>query len=249
MCKTRSPGRKNFPTVRENKMRSPILFRNGRNPIHKPRRILLCVQVTVAGRKNLLENISRQWARVDAQAAIAWVSSLPSASRDSVLPGIIASVAETDLPEATRLVARLPAGDSQANAASSIGWQWAGDDPQAASKWAASFPEGKTRQRAFESVMNRWSQNDPYAAGSWLGTLPAGDSRDAAVNAYTGRIMGSDPAAAVQWAQTISDESMRNSRLESLLGTWLKTDANAATNWISASALPEETKMRLLPKR
>jgi hypothetical protein len=97
--------------------------------------------------------------------------------------------------------------------------------------------------------MNRWAQNDPYAAGSWLGTLPAGDSRDAAVNAYTGRIMGSDPAAAVQWAQTISDQSMRNGRLESLLGAWLKTDANAATAWIGASALPEETKMRLLPKR
>ena len=117
--------------------------------------------------------------------------SLPSAARDSVLPGIIAAVAETDPPEATRLVARLSAGEAQATAASSIGWQWAGDDPQAASKWAASFPEGKTRQRAFESLMNRWSQNDPYAAGSWLGTLPAGDSRDAAVTAYTRRIVGS----------------------------------------------------------
>jgi hypothetical protein len=49
--------------------------------------------------------------------------------------------------------------------------------------------------------------------------------------------------------QTISDTDMRNSRLESLLGSWLKADANAATAWIGASALPEETKMRLLPKR
>jgi len=97
--------------------------------------------------------------------------------------------------------------------------------------------------------MNRWAQNDPYAAGSWLGTLPAGDSRDGAVNAYTQRIAESDPAAAVQWVQTIGNNDLRNSRLESLLGSWLKTDTNAATAWISASALPEETKQRLLPKR
>ena len=116
------------------------------------------------------------------RAAVSWATSLPGKSRDAVLPGIIASVAETDLPEATRLVTQLPAGDAQANATSSIAWQWAGEDPQAASKWAASFPEGRTRQRAFESVMNRWAQNDPYAAGSWLGTLAPGDSRDAAVN-------------------------------------------------------------------
>ena len=96
--------------------------------------------------------------------------------------------------------------------------------------------------------MNRWAQNDPYAAGSWLGTLAPGDSRDAAVNMYTQRIAETDPAAAVQWVQTISDTDMRNSRLESLLGSWLKANANAATAWIGASALPEETKMRLLPK-
>ena len=65
---------------------------------------------------------------------------------------------------------------------------------------------------------------------------------------YTQRIAETDPAAAVQWVQTISDTDMRNSRLESLLGSWLKADANAATAWIGASALPEETKMRLLPK-
>ena len=111
------------------------------------------------------------------------------------------------------------------------------------------FSGRKTRQRAFESVMNRWAQNDPYAAGSWLGTLPAGDSRDAAVNAYTRRIAGSDPPPRCNGRKRSAMKDMRNSQLESLLGSWLKTDANAATAWIGASALPEETKMRLLPKR
>ena len=95
--------------------------------------------------------------------------------------------------------------EAQATASSAIIWQWAGDNPQAASRWAESFPEGQTRQRAYESLINRWSQSDPYAAAKWLGTLPQTESRDAAVGVYSQSIAGSDPHAATQWAETIAN--------------------------------------------
>src|SRR5204863_507603 len=95
-------------------------------------------------------------------------------------------------------------------------WQWAGDDPQAASRWASAFPERKARERAYENLMNRWSQNDAYAAGAWLGTLPAGPSRDAAVTAYTQRVVATDPQTAVQWAETFAETFEFENEIETI---------------------------------
>ena len=84
-------GRRNSRQARRGKMRSPILSRNGASPIRRPRLILPCGRMS-RWRKTLLENISRQWARNDPQAALTWAGNLPDATtRDLVLPGIIAS--------------------------------------------------------------------------------------------------------------------------------------------------------------
>ena len=69
-------------------------------------------------------------------------------TRDLVLPGVDReSIAESDPREAAKLVARLSNAEAQATATAAIAWQWAGSDPQAASKWARLF-SGKQRPAA-----------------------------------------------------------------------------------------------------
>jgi hypothetical protein len=84
------------------------------------------------GRKTLLENVSRQWARHDPQAALHWANNITeSGTRDAVLPGIVAVVAESDPREAAKLVSQMSSGEAQSSATGAIAWQWAGDDPKA----------------------------------------------------------------------------------------------------------------------
>ena len=198
-------------------------------------------------RRNLLDNISRQWAQNDPQAALSWAQNLSDpAARNAVLPNIISAVAESDplraaqMPDAAsrarRRRARRP--PSFRNGRRTI--------RRRPGRWAASFPEGKTRGQIFENLINRWAGNDPTAAASWLGSLSDGPSRDQAVSAFTNRIRSSDPSAAVQWAATIGDDNLRNSQMESTARAWLKTDPRNASTWISNSSLPDDTKSRLL---
>jgi hypothetical protein len=196
-----------------------------------------------------LENVSRQWARSDAEAALSWAESLPdAASRDAVLPNILSVIGETDLRQATQMFSRL-SPTAQESAVGTIASRWADEDPQAASRWAATLPEGRVRERAVNDVIGRWAEIDPYNAASWLSTLSQGSSRDSAVAIYAGRIASSDPQTAVEWAETIGNEKARNSQIESIVRSWLDTDASAAKMWLAVSSLPEEIKARLLSQR
>ena len=150
-------------------MRSAISSRNGARSTRSAAADFALRSSEADGKKNLLENVARQWARNDPQAALAWAANLPETTRDSVFPGVIAVMAESDPREATKIVSRLSTAEAQSTATAAIAWQWAGSDPQAASKWAAALPENKIRQQAFESLMNRWSRAIPMRPASGWG--------------------------------------------------------------------------------
>ena len=73
-----------------------------------------------------------------------------------------------------------------------------------------------------------------------------GDHRDAAIAAYTGKLTVRSLQAAGEWAQSIRDEKLRTGAMEIVAESWITSDPATARRWISAAALPESTRARLL---
>jgi hypothetical protein len=66
--------------------------------------------------------------------------------------------------------------------ASRLATEWAGDDPQAASRWAQSLPTGDTRLWAMKNLAREWAEYEPTAATAWANTLPAAEQAE--ITAY-----------------------------------------------------------------
>jgi hypothetical protein len=114
-----------------------------------------------AGCSNVLENVVMQWADQDIQAASKWAATKqPGAQRDSLLSRIAFVESKTYPENAAALVAELiPPGPIQNEAAISVLYQWAQQDPNAAMKWAQTFSAGTLRDRAVIEVQNVMASN------------------------------------------------------------------------------------------
>ena len=104
--------------------------------------------------RNVLENVTQQWAEQDTSAAYAWAASKPPGEeRDQLLGRIAYTESKTKPDDAARLVAlQISPGATQDEAAISVLYQWSIQDVKAAMAWAQSFPEGSFRDRAIKEV-------------------------------------------------------------------------------------------------
>lgn len=104
----------------------------------------------------LLGTVAQIWAEQDIKSATAWALTKPAGEeRDRLLQHIAFAESKTDPVEAAQLVSQqMSSGSFQSEAAVSVVYQWALQDPKSALAWAESFPAGDLRDRAINEVKN-----------------------------------------------------------------------------------------------
>jgi len=106
--------------------------------------------------QSVMEDLAMVWSRVDLPGAQAWAVRLPAGvQRDEIISRIAFMAARTAPEEAARwVVANIPAGSVQTEAAISVLHQWAQQDFAAAKAWAEQFPPGSIHERAQAELAN-----------------------------------------------------------------------------------------------
>ncbi len=99
---------------------------------------------------HVLENLVQHWARLDLNAAQAWVRARPpSLQRDQAVARVVYIMAHTNPAEAATFAIReIPSGPALTEAVISILYQWAKNDRTAAAAWVEQFPAGPLADRA-----------------------------------------------------------------------------------------------------
>ncbi len=96
------------------------------------------------------QNLVQQWADQDFDSAAGWVKQQPAGEqRDQMLSRLAFVQSKTAPVEAVQMVlAQIPSGETQTEAAISILHQWALRDLHGAQSWVELFPAGPLRDRA-----------------------------------------------------------------------------------------------------
>lgn len=112
----------------------------------------------------LFENLIQQWAAADFFTARDWVMQLPSGEQRDRMSARLAFIQAQESPEeaARWVVAEIPSGVEQEEAAISVLHQWALRDMSAAANWVALFPPGPFRLRAESELQGLAQYQTPW---------------------------------------------------------------------------------------
>jgi hypothetical protein len=154
--------------------------------------------------------------------------------------------AQASPEEAARLVAAMPSGQEQDQAALAVIDRWIRTHPDSAAAWTTQFAEGPLREQAMSVVARQWGLRDCKATAGWLETLPLGASRDAAIGSFVESADGYDIKLALEWANQTESPERRAMRVEQTARRWLREDNLAAREWIKQAQLPAGLAERLL---
>ena len=190
----------------------------------------------------------REWTAQDPDAATRWALGIADATLRETAIAEAAAVWGSIDPEAAAIfaTANLSPGSALSHVAIDILQSWTATAPQKAAAWAALFPEGDLRNSALHAIIPRWFDSDPAAVAQWLADQPSGSLKDRAIAEYAAPLSHSDPGAALDALNAVSDPPLRLRHSERIAGEWLARDPSAARAWIEESALPAESKTRLL---
>jgi hypothetical protein len=184
----------------------------------------------------------RSWCDLDLDGALAWAQSQPSNVRETVLPTLAQSIAETEPLRALELVATL--GEvPRDKAINNVLAAWADTEPAAAAAWLAKQPPEASFH---QSVAQAWVAQDLPAATQWVNGLADGPMKDEVIGYVVARFQSRNPQVAVAWIEGISDEAKRVEASRNLAQAWSRIDRAAARSWIESATLPESVKTELL---
>jgi len=116
--------------------------------------VALAEKLDFGSSNGTLENLAQQWAGRDFGATLDWAIQQPAGEqRDQIVSHIAFVQALSDPAAAANLiVAQIPPGPAQDEAAMSVLQQWGMQDYQAASDWVNQFQAGPLRNRALAEL-------------------------------------------------------------------------------------------------
>lgn len=101
-----------------------------------------------------LVNLAQQWAEKNWTAALDWAAERPEGNERNEMISRLAFVqAQTSPANAARLILeRIPPGETQTEAISTVLQRWIAREPGAASAWVKDLPNGPLRTRAVQEI-------------------------------------------------------------------------------------------------
>ena len=158
-----------------------------------------------------------QWARVDADGALAWLNRQFSADRLAALGDeqrrLTEQEREYDLVALIRGVAR--------------------QSPERAEAWMLSLRDTSLRVGAMDYVLQAMWHAGEKRALAWVEALPADDRplKTGAIRQALRRLIATDPAAARAWAESFTHPGFRQAAVQSLADQWAGTEPRQAAAW------------------
>ncbi len=169
----------------------------------------------------------------DPDRALSLIEAIPEQNLKRQLRSVaFANLAGKDPKRALELALARDSDDNEDSfSLSSIFYQWARRDPEAA-KAAALRIEGRQGDQARNSLVSALAQSDPKAAWEFAKSLPANregymDPRIQAVSAWA----QSDPRAALTAALEISEAEGRNRAVSTAVSSWARSNPSEALTY------------------
>jgi hypothetical protein len=170
-----------------------------------------------------------------------------SQARGEAMNAVVSQfVAQQGNSAARTAVENLPESAFKTGILSRLAARMAETDPGGTAQWALNLTDKEARPRALTEAIDDWAEQNPNDAGAWLNNQPRTSEMDEPRERFAWKVQEQDPESAIAWANTITNERRRNDTAYRLAREWMQRDPENARAWVTASALPEETKVRLL---
>jgi len=177
----------------------------------------------------LAGTISKEWARQDLPAALAWAQSLPDQQRGGAYSGVLGSLATTNPEQASSLALTLEPGPARQHIVGEIASSWARNSPVEALTWAQTLSTDEQTD-ATRSALRVWAQNEPGETARYL------DSLDQKIDSHLPVVAGAwarnEPSQAADWVAIQADGEGRNDAIAKTLWNWTTQNPAAATDWV-----------------
>lgn len=192
-------------------------------------------------RQKAIGGLMDAWAGRDPAAAWAWAKSLTSPQDQlTAFERAAASVSARDPKFVADHLAEIPAGRTRSRTLSSLGWQWAMQDPESAVRWAQGSLNTQESAATIPQIVAGWAQRDPGAAAAFASSITDSKNRDAAMNNLVWSWGQNDPAAAAAFFAGLPENEQRRNYLSNVARQWAGADPNSAFDWAMKLSNPRE---------
>ena len=177
--------------------------------------------------------VTKEWAKRDPDAALAWAKGLPEGKRAGAYNGVLGSLAADDPQRASQMAMELEAGKDRENLIGNIAESWSKKSPAEAMAWAQGLEAGKERDTAISKSLGGWAQAAPLEAAAFLDQM--GEEEKAAhVGAVAGRGLGRPPREPPLGWRTRRREKARTRACARRCGCGAATEPAAASTWLAS---------------
>ena len=198
------------------------------------------------GREGAVEQIARNYGKLDPEAADAWIASLPEGERAEATREMIGGLASQDVAAAASKALSL-SGDSRDGAIADVAGQMSRENPAGALEWLVENGSASAQQQGIDDVMRNLAPRDDAAAREFIASQEVGEVKDSAAAWYVFSNRSDDPVTVMNVALSIDDERRGNRAARRAAQQWLRSDETAAREFIEGSdAFSEEQRERLL---
>jgi RNA polymerase sigma-70 factor (ECF subfamily) len=207
---------------------------------------------TRTDRAALDEQIARQWAKRDFEAAFSWAKSLPDgAHRDTALQAVaVAAAYEKGADPALQAAREIRDAGPRDAALEVVSQQLCGKQIDQAIALTSEILDPKRRSSARGFILGNYGGRDPQACLALLRGMKEAGPGD--YGAFAQSWSFADPRAAVAWADGLERPELRESALLYSFQKWVVADRDAAQAWVTQAALPEPLRqnlVKLLPRK
>lgn len=175
--------------------------------------------------------VSKEWAKSDPDAALAWAKTLPEGKRAGAYNGVLGSLAGDDPARASAMALELDEGKDRSNLIGNIAESWGKKSPADALRWVDTLEEGRERDQALGKTLGGWAQAEPEKAAAHLESLPE-EERAAHVGEIAGPWARQDPSGAASWLEDQPEGDGKNEGMRQVMWMWTATEPEAASTWL-----------------
>ncbi|MFU8893922.1 MAG: hypothetical protein ACNA8L_09865 [Luteolibacter sp.] len=179
----------------------------------------------MGGGQGAADIIATEWARQDAQGALAWANTL-SQGKSSALAAVLGEVAKSDPQKAAQMLDQL-APDDRAGAYASIAGKYGAQDFGAAEAWIRTLPQDQQTD-AYAAAIEGLASKSPTEALAQINRMPNGDAKNQLIPSIVGPLARTDPQAAAALINTQSDADVKRDSMRELMPAWTAQDPTAA---------------------
>jgi hypothetical protein len=185
-------------------------------------------------RAQVAAQMARDWARDNAQAALAWAQQLPEgAVRNGALRPVLEEWAAINPSQVVAYLTANPTVDPKSDLLPGAAGLWATRDSAEALQWLQSLPSGLAR----DEIVNQMARGlrevvEPAKATQLLGFIESPLQRQELVREIAGRWAASDAPTAAQWLGQLPDAASQIQGHHSIARQWAFTDREATARWM-----------------